>query len=58
MLFMMFINDIIQCVNDDLEGVFTVEDIRLFLHLYADDQVIFVKSPEALQAMLLYIEHY
>ena len=37
MLFMMFINDIIQCVNDDLEGVFTVEDIRLFLLLYADD---------------------
>ena len=58
MLFMMFINDIIQCVNDDLEGVFTVQDIRLFLLLYADDQVIFAKSPEALQAMLLDIEHY
>ena len=58
MLFMMFINDIIQCVNDDLEGVFTVEDIRLFLLLYADDEVIFAKSREVLQAMLLDIEHY
>ena len=35
-----------------------MEDIRLFLLLYADDQVIFAKSPEALQAMLLDIEHY
>ena len=40
MLFMMSINDVIQCVNDDLKGFFTVKDIRLFLLLYADDQVI------------------
>ena len=58
MLFMLFINDINQCINDDLEGVFTVEDSKLFLLLYADDQVIFAKSPETLQAMLLDIEYY
>ena len=58
MLFMMFINDINLCINDDLEGVFTVEDIKLFLLLHADDLVIFAKSPETLQAMLLDIEYY
>ena len=58
MLFMMFINDINQCTNDDLEEAFTVEDVKLFLLLYADGQVIFAKSPETLQAMLLDIEYY
>ena len=43
---MMFIININQCINDDLEGVFAVKDIKLFLLLYADDQVIFAKSPE------------
>ena len=58
MLFMMFINDINQCKNDNLNGIFTVDDIKLFLLLYADDQVIFAKSPETLQAMLSDIEQY
>ena len=58
MLFMMFINDLTQCINANLDGIFTVEDIKLFLLLYADDQVVFAKSPETLQAMLLDIENY
>ena len=58
MLFMMFINDLTQCNNANLDGIFTVEDIKLFLLLYADDQVVFAKSPETLQAMLLDIENY
>ena len=36
----------------------SVEVIKLFLLLYADDQVIFAKSPETLHAMLLDIEYY
>ena len=58
MLFMMFLNDINQFINADLDGIFMVDDIKLFLLLYADDQVIFAKSPEALQAMLLDLENY
>ena len=58
MLFMMFLNDINQCINTDLDGIFTVNDIKLFLLLYADDQVIFAKSPQILQAMLLDLENY
>ena len=57
MLFMMFLNDINQCINIDLDGIFTVNDIKLFLLLYADDQIIFAKSPQTLQAMLLDLEH-
>ena len=53
---MMFINDINQSINDDLEAVFTVEDSKLFLLLYADDQVISAKFPETLQAVLFDIE--
>ena len=55
---MMFLNDINQCIKTDLDGIFTVNDIKLFLLLYADDQVIFAKSPQTLQAMLLDLENY
>ena len=60
LLFMMFINDINQCINDDLDGIFAVNDIKFFLLLYADDQVfvIFAKSPQTLQTMLSELETY
>ena len=45
MLFMMFLNDINQCINTDLDGILTVNDIKLFQLLYAGDQVTFAKSP-------------
>ena len=38
--------------------MFTIEDVKIFLLLYADDQVVFSKSPESLQAMLFDIENY
>ena len=56
--FFMFLNDINQCITADLDGILMVDDIKLFLLLYADDQVRFGKSPEALQAMLLDHENY
>ena len=43
MLFMMFINDLNENINNDLEGIFTLNGIKLFLLLYADDQVVFGK---------------
>ena len=55
---MMFINDLNENINNDLEGIFTSNGIKLFLLLYADDQVVFGKSPESVQTMLIDIEHY
>ena len=58
MIFMMFINDLNENINNNLNGIFTVNEIKIFLLLYADDQVIFGKSPEAVQSMLADIENY
>ena len=55
---MMFISDINQNINSDLDGIFNINDIKLSILLYADDQVVFAKSPESLQRMLLDIENY
>ena len=44
LMFMMFINDIVDNIIFDLENIFTVEQIRFFMFLYADDAVEFAKS--------------
>ena len=36
LMFMMFINDIVDNIIFDLENIFTVEQIRFFMFLYAD----------------------
>ena len=46
---MLFVNDIIENINSHLEDIFTLNEIKVFLILYADDQVAFAKSPETLQ---------
>ena len=45
----MFINDIVDNINIDLENIFTVhvDQIRFFMLLYADDAVVFAKSSES-----------
>ena len=58
LLFMMFVNDINENINTNIEEIFTLNDIKLFLILYADDQVLFSTSPESLQSMLNDIEAY
>ena len=55
---MLFINDIVQKVNVGLDQIFTVDDMKLFLMLYADDAVVFAKSPIVLQSILSDIESY
>lgn len=55
---MLFRNDIVQNINVGLEKIFTIDDMQLFLMLYADDAVVFAKSPEALQSILFDIETY
>ena len=58
LLFMLFINDIVQNINVGLDQIFTVDDMKLFLMLYADDAVVFEKSPIVLQSILYDIESY
>ena len=58
LLFMLFINAIVQNINVGLDQIFTVDDMKLFLMLYADDAVVFAKSPIVLQSILYDIESY
>ena len=58
LLFMLFINDLALNINSDIESIFTVDELQIFLLLYADDAVLFAKSPEALQSMLNDLERY
>ena len=39
------------------EKIFTVDDMQLCLVLYADDAVVFAKSPEELQSILYESNH-
>lgn len=55
---MLFINDIVDNINSDLEHIFTLKELKLFLIMYADDQVVFAKSPETLKRILHDIENY
>ena len=52
LLFLYFVNDMINNFNNDIEGLFTHNDIKLFMLLFADDTVLFAHTPEALQSLL------
>ena len=58
LIFMMRMNDLLDNTNSDLEQTFTLNELELFLILYADDQVVFAKSAATLQSMLNDIETY
>ena len=58
LLFMMFINDLLDNINSNLENMFKLDDIILFMILYADDAVVFARSKENLQSILNDIELY
>ena len=55
---MLFVNDIVDNTNSDLSNIFSVNELKLFLILYADDQVVFASSPLTLQSLLNDIENY
>lgn len=58
LLFVLFVNDILDNINTDLDGIFTINELKLFILMYADDQAIFAKTPETLQSMLTGVENY
>ena len=54
-----FINDIVQNVaQDGDQNSFSLHDVNLFMLLYADDVVLFGKSPQILQQMLNNLNEY
>ena len=55
---MLFVNDILSNINSVLDGIFTINERKLFLIMFADDQVLFSTSPTLLQLMLNDIETY
>ena len=55
---MMFVNDIIASINTNIHGIVSVDEMKLFLILFADDQVLFATSPTSLQLILNDIETY
>ena len=54
----MFINDLIDNMNSNLEHVFTTDELVLYMILYADDAVVFAKSKETLTSLSHDIELY
>ena len=40
LLFMMFVNDVTEHINTNIEGMFTLNEMKLFLIVNADDQVL------------------
>ena len=53
LLFLFFINDIIDDISTDTaDGIVTLNDYLIYLILFADDAVLFGKTPEILQHLL------
>ena len=48
----------LYCIDAHAENTISVDDVVLFILLYADDAVIFAKSAESLQNMINDIQNY
>ena len=55
---MIFIDDIISNINTELNRIFSIDELNIFLVLYSDDQALFATSSLSLQSMLHDIETY
>ena len=56
---MFFVKDIIENINTNLQNIFfSVNELKLFFILFADDQVLYATSPETLQSLLTDLETY
>ena len=52
LLFLFFVNDILLNMKSDTDDLFTIDDLKVFLLLFADDAALFTHSPQALQSLL------
>ena len=58
LMFLFFVNDILNHIDTNIDGIFTVNEVKLFMLLFADDAVLFAETPQALQSMLDDLEQY
>ena len=58
LLFMFFVNDIIENINKNIQNIFSINELKLFFILFTDDQVLFATSSETLQSLLTDLETY
>ena len=58
LLFIFFINDLASELHDADDNDVAINDINIFLLLFADDAVLFSKSPDSLQSMLNKLQEY
>ena len=52
LLFIIFINDIVNDIASDNISTFTLNQIQIFMLLFADDTVLFAESPDDMQILL------
>ena len=57
-LFIFYINDIIDNTTDDNDELLTINEINIFMLMYAYDAVFFTKSAQTLQNMLHKLQNY
>jgi hypothetical protein len=58
LLCLFFINDIIENINSNLEGIIKINDFALFTVFFADDSILFSHNPKSLQSMLTDVENF
>lgn len=45
-------------INSNIDSIFTINELKLYILLFADDAVLFAHTPHALQSMLDDIQNY
>ena len=57
-LCLFFLNDLLNSINSNINGIIQIENLKLFLIFFADDAILFSQDPTSLQSMLDDIENY
>ena len=51
-LCLFFLNDILNSINENIDGILNIDNLKLFLILFADDAVIFANNQASLHSIL------
>jgi len=57
-LCLFFLNDLLENKNSSINGIISIDDLKLVMLLFADDAAVFANDPVSLQSMLNDIELY
>ena len=58
LIFLFFINDLLSNFDTNIDGLFTANEINIFILLFCDDAILFAETPNALQSLLNDLETY